>query len=394
MTPPLHGLRVLELARILAGPWAGQLLADLGADVVKVERPGSGDDTRSWGPPFVEGSGGEPASASYFHACNRGKRSITADFEKEEGRALVRRLASHADAVIENFKVGGLERHGLDYESLRLVNPRIVYCSITGFGQDGPYAHRAGYDLMIQGMGGIMDLTGEPDGEPQKIGVAYADVFTGVYSAVAILAALRRRDETGEGCHIDMSLLDTQVSVLANQGLSYLVSGVPSRRIGNAHPSIVPYQVLPVSDGHMIVAVGNDSQFARFAAVLGAPDLATDPRFVHNADRVLHRAELISIVCALSVKFTRDELLSALEKEGVPAGPINSVADVFADPQVIARGMRLDLADSAVKGGSVPSIRSPFVFDGEPAVARRASPEIGADTADVLADPAWGGSGN
>lgn len=394
MTPPLHGLRVLELARILAGPWAGQLLADLGADVVKVERPGSGDDTRTWGPPFVEGSGGGRPSAAYFHSCNRGKRSIAADFETEEGRALVRKLASHADVVIENFKVGGLERHGLDYESLRSVNPRIVYCSITGFGQDGPYAHRAGYDLMIQGMGGIMDLTGEPDGEPQRTGVAYADVFTGVYSTVAILAALRRRDETGEGCHIDMALLDTQVSVLANQGLSYLVSGIPSRRIGNAHPSIVPYQVLPVSDGHVIVAVGNDAQFARFVAFIGAPDLATDSRFVHNADRVTHRAELIPIIGALTVKFTRGALLSALEKEGVPAGPINSVADVFADPQVIARGMRLDLAAPAVKGGLVPSIRSPIVFDGEPAVARRAPPEIGADTADVLADPAWGGGGN
>jgi crotonobetainyl-CoA:carnitine CoA-transferase CaiB-like acyl-CoA transferase len=394
MTPPLHGLRVLELARILAGPWAGQLLADLGADVVKVERAGSGDDTRSWGPPFVVGSDGSPASASYFHSCNRGKRSIAADFEAEEGRAIVRRLAAHADVTIENFKVGGLKRHGLDYDSLRSLNPRMIYCSITGFGQDGPYAHRAGYDLMIQGMGGIMDLTGEPGGEPQKIGVAYADVFTGVYSVIAILAALRRRDETGEGCHIDMSLLDTQVSVLANQGLSYLVSDIPSRRMGNAHPSIVPYQVLPVADGHMIVAVGNDSQFARFVTVLGAPALATDPRFVHNADRVMHRAELTGTINALSAKFTRDALLSALEKEGVPAGPINSVADVFAAPQVIARGMRLDLADTSVKGGSVPSIRSPFVFDGEPAVTHRASPELGADTGDVLADPAWGGSGN
>jgi crotonobetainyl-CoA:carnitine CoA-transferase CaiB-like acyl-CoA transferase len=391
MIQPLQGVRVLELARILAGPWAGQLLADLGADVVKVERPESGDDTRSWGPPFVVSSDGGLASASYFHACNRGKRSVAADFETKEGRALVRRLAAHADVIVENFKVGGLKRHGLDYDSLRSLNPRIIYCSITGFGQDGPYAHRAGYDLMIQGMGGIMDLTGEPDGEPQKIGVAYADIFTGVYSVIAILAALRRRGESGEGCHIDMSLLDTQVSVLANQGLSYLVSGVPPRRLGNVHPSIAPYQVLPVSDGHMIVAVGNDSQFARFAAVLGAPDLASDPRFVHNADRVNHRVALTAIINELSVKFTRDALLSALEEQGVPAGPINSVADVFADPQVIARGMRLDLAGPAVKGGSVPSIRSPFVFDGVAAVARRASPEIGADTDEILADTAWGG---
>jgi crotonobetainyl-CoA:carnitine CoA-transferase CaiB-like acyl-CoA transferase len=391
MNPPLRGLRVLELARILAGPWAGQVLADLGADVVKVERPGSGDDTRSWGPPFVTSTDGTSGSASYFHACNRGKRSIAADFDTDGGRALIRRLASCADVLIENFKVGGLRRHGLDHESLRPLNPRMIYCSITGFGQNGPYAHRAGYDLLIQGMGGIMDLTGEPDGEPQKIGVAYADIFTGVYSVVAILAALKRRDETGEGCHIDMSLLDTQVSVLANQGLSYLVSGVPSHRMGNAHPSIVPYQVLPVSDGHMIVAVGNDPQFARFAAVLGVPELASDPRFAHNADRVNHRAALTAIINSRSVKFSRDALLSALEKQGVPAGPINNVADVFADPQVIARGMRLDLDDPNIKGSSVPSIRSPFMFDGVAAMTTRASPEIGADADAILADPAWGG---
>ncbi len=391
MLPPLHGLRILELARVLAGPWAGQLLADLGADVVKVERPGAGDDTRAWGPPFVEANDGT-LSAAYFHATNRGKRSITADFETDEGRTLVRRLASHADVVIENFKVGGLKKHGLDYDSLRAVNPRLVYCSITGFGQDGPYAHRAGYDLMIQGMGGIMDLTGEPDREPQKIGIAYADIFTGLYSTVGILAALRRRDETGEGSHIDMALLDTQVSVLANQGMIHLVSGVTPHRIGNAHPTIVPYQVLPVSDGHMIVAVGNDSQFARFVKVLGAPELANDPRFLRNPLRVANRAALTAILETLSVAFTRDALLSALEKEGVPAGPINDVADVFADPQVIARGMRLDLADPAVKGGTVPGIRSPIVFDGAPAVALRPSPELGGDTADVLADLAWGGA--
>jgi crotonobetainyl-CoA:carnitine CoA-transferase CaiB-like acyl-CoA transferase len=392
MFPPLHGLRVLELARVLAGPWAGQMLADLGADVVKVERPGSGDDTRAWGPPFVEGRNGEQLSAAYFHACNRGKRSVTADFETEEGRGLVRRFASHADVVIENFKVGGLKKHGLDYASLKKVNPRLVYCSITGFGQDGPYAHRPGYDLMIQGMGGIMDLTGEPGGEPQKVGVAYADIFTGVYSVVAILAALRRRDEAGEGAHIDMSLLDTQVGVLANQGMLQLVSGVTPHRMGNAHPTIVPYRVLPVADGHFIVAVGNDPQFARFVKVLGAPELASDPRFLHNADRVKHRADLDAILPALTLKMTRDMLLAALEKENVPAGPINTVADVFADPQVVARRMRLDLSDGAAKGGTVPSIRSPIVFDGEPAVAPRASPELGADNADVLADPAWGGA--
>ena len=354
MTPPLRGLRVLELARVLAGPWAGQLLADLGADVVKVERPGAGDDTRAWGPPFVEGKNGEPLSAAYFHACNRGKRSITADFETEEGRAIVRRLAAHADVLIENFKVGGLKKHGLDYESLRKINPRLVYCSITGFGQDGPYAHRAGYDLMIQGMGGIMDLTGEPGGEPQKIGVAYADIFTGVYATVGILAALKGRDATGEGCHIDMSLLDTQVGVLANQAMIYLVSGTAPHRMGNAHPTIVPYQVLPVADGHLIVAVGNDAQFARFAKVLGAPELAGDPRFLRNADRVRQRAELVPILQALCRKFSRDALLAALEREGVPAGPINTLDDVFADPQVVARGMRLDLADRGGEGRIAP----------------------------------------
>lgn len=391
MLPPLHNLRVLELARILAGPWTGQVLADLGADVVKVERPGSGDDTRAWGPPFVEASDGSHLSAAYFHSCNRGKRSITADFETEEGRALVRRLASHADVVIENFKVGGLKRYGLDAESLRAENPRLIYCSISGFGQEGPYAQRAGYDFMIQGLGGIMDLTGAPDGEPQKIGVAFADIFTGVYAAVAILAALRRREETGEGGHVDMALLDTQVGVLANQAMNYLVSGVAPRRMGNAHPNIVPYQVFPVSDGHVIVAVGTQAQFAKLTKVLGAPELATDPRFATNADRVAHRDALGSILSALTAKKSRGELLSALEKESVPAGPINSVADVFADPQVKFRGMRVDLADPAAAGGSIPGIRSPIVLDGEPAVAARPAPALGADTEAILADPAWGG---
>src|SRR3712207_531883 len=251
MTKPLDGVRVLELARILAGPWVGQLLADLGADVVKVERPGAGDDTRGWGPPFVEADDGGDLSAAYFHSCNRGKRSIAADFETPEGQELVRKLSEHADVVIENFKVGGLKKYGLDYESLKKLNPRLVYCSITGFGQDGPYASRAGYDFMIQGMGGIMDLTGASDGEPQKVGVAYADIFTGLYSVVAIQAALRRREEIGEGSHIDMALLDTQVGVLANQAMNFLASGVPPRRMGNAHPNIVPYQVFPASDGHL-----------------------------------------------------------------------------------------------------------------------------------------------
>ncbi|KFG67775.1 CaiB/BaiF CoA-transferase family protein [Microvirga sp. BSC39] len=386
---PLEGLKVLELARILAGPWVGQLLADLGADVVKVERPGAGDDTRGWGPPFIEGAQGEDLSAAYFHSCNRGKRSIAADFETPEGQELVRKLAAHADVVIENFKVGGLKKYGLDYESLKKVNPRLVYCSITGFGQDGPYASRAGYDFMIQGMGGIMDLTGDPEGEPQKIGVAYVDIFTGVYSVVGILAALRQRDATGEGAHLDMALLDVQTSVLANQAMNYLASGKSPRRMGNAHPNIVPYQVFPVADGHVIVAVGNDGQFARFVAVLGQPELAQDERFRSNAGRVGRRAELVPILTELTLKTSRDALLSALEKQGVPAGPINTVADVFADPQVIARGMRIDLPSPAAQGGAIPSVRSPIVMNGEPMAAQRPSPRLGEHTDEVLSDPSW-----
>lgn len=386
---PLAGLKVLELARILAGPWVGQLLADLGADVVKVERPGAGDDTRGWGPPFVEAADGGDLSAAYFHSCNRGKRSIAVDFETPEGQELVRKLSMHADVVIENFKVGGLKKYGLDYESLKKVNPSLVYCSITGFGQDGPYASRAGYDFMIQGMGGIMDLTGNPEGEPQKIGVAYVDIFTGVYSVVGILAALRQRDETGEGAHLDMALLDVQTSVLANQAMNYLASGKSPRRMGNAHPNIVPYQVFPVADGHVIVAVGNDGQFARFVSVLGKPELAQDERFRSNAGRVGRRAELVPILTELTLKTTRDALLSALETQGVPAGPINTVADVFADPQVIARGMRIDLPSPEAQGGAIPSVRSPIVMNGEPMVAERPSPRLGEHTDEVLSDPSW-----
>jgi crotonobetainyl-CoA:carnitine CoA-transferase CaiB-like acyl-CoA transferase len=389
--PPLSGLRVLELARILAGPWTGQVLADLGADVVKVERHGVGDDTRGWGPPFIPAAEGGHLSAAYFHACNRGKRSVAADFETAEGQALVRRLARHADVLIENFKVGGLKKYGLDYGSLRPENPRLVYCSITGFGQDGPAAHRAGYDFMIQGMGGLMDLTGAPDGEPQKVGVAYADIFTGLYAAIAIQAALWRRDATGEGAYIDMALLDTQVGVLANQAMNFLASGVSPRRLGNAHPNIVPYQVFPVAEGHVIVAVGNDGQFARFAEVLGVPELATDSRFRTNADRVANRDALAPLLTARTRRMPRQALLSALEARGVPAGPINSVAEVFAEPQVRFRGMRVDLPEPAAEGGSVPGVRTPIVIDGAPAVASHPSPALGIHTEEVLADPAWGG---
>ena len=388
---PLAGIKVLELARILAGPWIGQLLADLGADVVKVERPGAGDDTRSWGPPFVEGRGDHHLSAAYFHATNRGKRSIAADFDTPDGHATIGRLAAHADVLIENFKVGGLAKHGLDHASLSAAHPRLVYCSVTGFGQTGPYRARAGYDFMIQAMGGIMDLTGAPDGEPQKIGVAFADIFTGVYGVVGILAALRRRDETGQGGHIDMALLDTQVSVLANQAMNYLVSGKPPARMGNAHPNIVPYQIFPVMDGHVVVAVGNDGQFGKFVAVLGAPDLAYDARFRTNPLRVDQRAVLVPILTGLTLGFDRATLLSALERAGVPCGPINSVADVFADPQVLARGLKVDLPSLAAAAGAIPSVASPIVIDGERMVSGNASPGLDEHGADVLGDPNWGG---
>jgi crotonobetainyl-CoA:carnitine CoA-transferase CaiB-like acyl-CoA transferase len=363
---PLAGLKVLELARILAGPWAGQLLADLGAEVTKIERPGSGDDTRGWGPPFVEGEG----SAAYFHACNRGKTSLAIDFETEQGRDRIRALAAEADILIENFKVGGLAKYKLDYAALSELNPRLIYCSITGFGQDGPYAPRAGYDFMIQGMGGIMDLTGDPAGEPQKIGVAFADIFTGVYASNAILAALHGRAGTGRGCHIDMALLDTQVSVLANQAMNYLVSGEAPKRLGNAHPNIAPYQTFEVRDGWVIIAVGNDGQFRKLCQLLGLPALPDDERFASNAARVRNRETLSATLGAALLQRGKDELLTVLTSAGVPAGPINSVSDVFDDPQVVARGMQLDL-------DGTPGIASPIVIDGKRQVSNRPSPALG-----------------
>lgn len=380
--PPLSGLKVLELARVLAGPWAGQLLADLGAEVIKVESP-EGDDTRQWGPPFVDNPDGSH-DAAYFHATNRGKRSIAVDFRTEDGRRIVRDLAADSDVLIENFKVGGLKRHGLDYASLRAEFPRLIYCSISGFGQDGPYAHRPGYDFIIQGMGGIMDLTGAPDGEPQKSGVAFADIFTGLYAVVAIEAALIARARTGEGQHIDLALLDTQVGVLANQAMNYLVSGKAPCRLGNAHPNIVPYQSFPVTDGHIIIAVGNDGQFRHLCAVLGARDLADDPRFATNRARVEHRAALVPLIAERTRAFTRADLLAALEAAGVPAGPINTVADVFADPQVAARFMRLDLA--AGDGGTIPSVRTPILMSETPPAYDRAAPRLGEHTEAVLAE--------
>jgi crotonobetainyl-CoA:carnitine CoA-transferase CaiB-like acyl-CoA transferase len=382
MEKPLEGIRVLELARILAGPWASQLLADMGAGVVKVERPGAGDDTRGWGPPFVRGEGGENLSAAYYHAANRGKRSVALDLESKEGQAAVRALAAESDVLIENFKLGGLKKYGLDYESLKDVNPRLIYCSITGFGQTGPYAPRAGYDFLIQGMGGVMSLTGDPEGQPMKVGLPIADLVTGLYASNAILAALRRRDLTEEGAFIDMALLDCQIAVLANQAMNYLASGAPPVRLGNGHPNIVPYQVFPAADGHLIIAVGNDGQYARLCEVLDAEELA-DPAYRTNEGRVRDRETLCARVSELTSEWKRDKLLAELERRGIPAGPINTIADVFADPHVIARGMRRDLP---LAGGTVPSVGSPIVIDGIRMMAESASPRLGADSEAVLSE--------
>src|SRR5664279_1336705 len=377
MPKPLAGLRVLELARILAGPWAGQTLADLGADVIKVERKGAGDDTRGWGPPFVEGANGEHIGAAYFHSANRGKRSIEADFEDEEGRRIVHKLAKRSDVLIENFKVGGLAKFGLDYKSLASENPRLIYCSVTGFGQDGPDAKRAGYDLMAQGIGGIMDLTGMAGGEPTRIGIPVSDIFTGVYSVVGILAALAAREKTGKGCYVDTALVDTTVGVLSNQALNYLVSGKVPKRIGNAHANIVPYQVFPAADGHVIVATGNDNQYFKFCNVLGAPELANNPEYKDNVGRLKHREELIGKLSALTSAMKRDDLLAKLEAQQVPAGPINDLEQVFNDPQVIHRGMKLTLPSAAAKAGTIPGVRTPIVIDGWKAASEHPAPRLG-----------------
>lgn len=378
--PPLAGLKVLELARVLAGPWAGQLLADLGADVVKVESL-AGDDTRRWGPPSIENPDGTH-DAAYFHSCNRGKRSIAVDFAKPDGREIVRKLAAGADVLVENFKVGSLAKHGLDYASLHAINPRLVYCSITGFGLTGPEARRPGYDFMIQGMGAIMDLTGQADAPPQKVGLALVDIFTGVYAVVAIQAALAVRERTGAGQLIDMSLLDTATSVISYHAMSYLASGVVPSRIGNAHPNIVPYQEFATSDGDIIIAVGNEGQFRRLCAVIGLPALADDPRFADNELRVTHRRALIADLAARIATFQRNDLLDKLEKEKVPAGPINTVAQLFAEPQIIHRGMRVELP--AGDGRMVPSVRSPILMSETPLAYERASPRLGEHTDGIL----------
>ncbi len=384
MPGPLSGVRVLELARILAGPWAGQILADLGADVIKVERAGAGDDTRGWGPPFVPGKDGNHLGAAYFHATNRGKRSIELDFESQDGRRIVRKLAARSDILIENFKVGGLAKFGLDYASLAKDCPRLIYCSVTGFGQDGPHAARAGYDLMAQGIGGFMDLTGSAGGEPTRAGVPVSDIFTGVYSVVGILAALAQRERTGRGCYVDTALVDSTVGVLANQALNYLVSGEVPKRIGNAHPNIVPYQVFPAADGHLIVATGNDRQFQKFCTALGEDKLAEDPAYLTNKDRLARRDELVGKLCAATARWKRDELLDKLEAVQVPAGPINTLEQVFADPQVKHRGMRLELASDAAASGKIPGVRTPIVIDGQAMASPQPSPRLGQHTAEIL----------
>ncbi|TKD51804.1 CaiB/BaiF CoA transferase family protein [Sphingomonas baiyangensis] len=363
---PLAGIRVVELARILAGPWCGQLLADLGAEVVKVERPGAGDDTRHWGPPFLHDADGASLDAAYYHSCNRGKTGRAIDIATPEGQAEVRALVADADVVIENYKVGGLAKYGLDNASLSAIRPGLVTCSITGFGQTGPYAHRAGYDFIIQAMGGFMSLTGEPDGPPQKAGIAYADIFTGVYAAVAILAALRRRDASGEGAHIDMALMDTQVAVLANQALNWMASGRVPQRMGNGHANLAPYQAFPTEDGDLVIAVGNDGQFRRLCEVLGLA-LADDPAFATNPSRLAHREPLVAAIEDATRRWSRDALAGALETVGVPAGPINALDQVFADPQIVARGLR-------IAPGGLPGVASPIVIDGERMASDRPSP--------------------
>ncbi|QGZ95258.1 CaiB/BaiF CoA transferase family protein [Terricaulis silvestris] len=378
----LAGVRVLDLSRVLAGPWATQILGDLGADVIKVEKPGAGDDTRSWGPPFTTTPNGERGDAAYYLAANRNKRSVAIDFAKPEGAALIKRLAPQCQVFVENFKTGGVKRYGLDYESIAALNPAIVYCSITGFGQTGPYAKRPGYDYMIQAMGGLMSLTGEPDGEPMKSAVAVADLFTGMYAVTAILAALRHAERTGEGQHLDISLLDCQIAMLANLGMNYLVSGEEPKRLGNAHASIAPYQVFATADGHVVLAVGNDGQFHDFCVAAGLT-LADDPRFAHNAARVANRLALTDAIGAAMRQRPTAEWMGALEAAGVPCGPINTLPQVFADPHVIARQAVHTMTRE--KGAEVRLTANPIRMSKTPPRADHAPPALGADTDAILA---------
>ncbi|WP_205928029.1 CaiB/BaiF CoA transferase family protein [Pseudomonas viridiflava] len=387
MMGALSHIRVLDLSRVLAGPWAGQILADLGADVIKVERPVCGDDTRSWGPPFLKDEAGQNTTeAAYYLSANRNKQSVTIDFTRPEGQRLVRKLVAKSDIVIENFKVGGLAAYGLEYASLKAVNPKLIYCSITGFGQTGPYAKRAGYDFMIQGLGGLMSLTGRPDGDegggPVKVGVALTDILTGLYSTTAILAALAHRDQSSVGQYIDMALLDVQVACLANQAMNYLTTGVAPKRLGNAHPNIVPYQDFPTADGDFILTVGNDSQFRKFAEVAGQSQWATDPRFLTNKLRVANRGELIPLIRQATVFKTTAQWVDELEAAGVPCGPVNDLAQVFDDPQVLARGLAIELPHAL--GGRVAQVASPIRLSETPVEYRRAPPLLGEHTAQVL----------
>ena len=367
MTAPLAGLKVVELARILAGPWAGQTLSDLGAEVIKVESP-AGDDPRQWGPPFIKRE--DDTTAAYFHSCNRGKASITVDFRTPEGQEQVRELVRDADILIENFKVGGLAKYGLDYDSLKAVNPGLIYCSMTGFGQTGPYAHRAGYDYIIQGMSGLMSITGDPDGQPQRVGVAVTDIFTGVYAVSGILAALHQRHQTGKGQHVDMALMDVAVSVTANQAMNYLTTGTPPGRTGNYHPNLTPYQVFDCADGHIIIATGNDAQYQRLCGLLGLDWMADAPEFLKNADRVANRDRMIDLLMAETRKRSKAELLAGCEERGIPAGPINDMAEVFEDPQVQARGMKVTL-------DGIPGVRAPFTFSDADLKLDAPSPKLG-----------------
>jgi crotonobetainyl-CoA:carnitine CoA-transferase CaiB-like acyl-CoA transferase len=385
VTGALDGLRILDLSRILAGPTCTQLLGDLGADVIKVERPGIGDDTRTWGPPFVTDADGRDTSESaYYLSSNRNKRSVAIDIARPEGAALVRRLAVKCDVLIENFKVGGLARYGLAYDDLKDELPRLIYCSITGFGQTGPNAHRAGYDIMAQGYGGIMSITGAPDGEPMKVAVGIADVMCGMYASTAILAALRHRDRSGEGQHIDIALVDTQIAWLINEGTNYLVSGQPPKRRGNQHPNIVPYQVFEVADGHIIVAVGNDAQFVRFCELIGMPELAADDCYRTNASRLRHRDALIALLTRRLHQMTKQFMIDGMESRGVPGGPINTLPEVFASDQAQAHNMRITLPHPLSATGTVDLIGNPLKLSRTPVTYRRAPPVCGADTVETI----------
>ncbi|MBK1869239.1 CaiB/BaiF CoA transferase family protein [Aestuariivirga sp. YIM B02566] len=386
MAGPLQNIRVLDLTRVLAGPWSTQILADFGAEVIKIEKPGEGDDTRGWGPPFLTNPDGSRGDAAYYLSANRGKQSVAIDMAKPEGQKLLQDLARNSDVVMENFKVGGLKKYGLDYESLKAINPKLIYCSITGFGQTGPYAQRAGYDFMIQGMGGIMSITGQPDGtpgaEPVKTGVAFADVFTGLYATIGVLAALHHRDKTGEGQYLDLALLDSQVAVLANQALNFLVGGKAPKRLGNAHPNIVPYQTFATADGFVIIAVGNDRQFREYTKIAGVPEVAQDPRFLTNSDRVGNREALIALLVEPMKQRKTAEWIAALEAAAVPCGPINTIDQVFADPQVEARGLNVTLARA--DGTKTPGVANPVRFSATPIEYSTAPPALGNATEEVL----------